>query len=317
MGWGDFWRAKGHTSCMVTPSAVSAKMKDELVGKRLREYAILDCIGRGGMAKVYKARHVLLDELRAIKLLRPELSDSKEFNTRFRREAQILVKLKHRHLVSVYDFGLLGQDVLFMVMEYLEGESLRKRLRRLGWLPPPQAIQIAKQVALGLATAHTRGIVHRDVSPDNIVMVFDEPSEIAKIIDFGVAKNVIAVSGNTITDALAIVGKAQYCSPEQIQGMKDLDGRTDVYSLGVTLYELLTGARPFQANNPQAYVTQHLTGVPAPFGDVNPLVDVPPALEDLVMRMLSKNRESRPASMEELFMELTAASHEMPVLTPS
>ncbi len=298
-------------------------MPDELVGKRLREYSILQLIGKGGMARVYKARHVLLDELRAIKLLNPDDPDtSKEFKARFQREAQILVRLNHRHLVTVHEFGILGKDVLFMVMEYLEGVSLRSKLRQKGWLPIPQCIEIAKQTALGLSAAHKQGVVHRDVSPDNIVLVPDDPDghdEIVKIIDFGIAKNVIATDSAKLTDTMKFVGKAEYCSPDQIQmpiGDQEIDGRSDVYSLGVTLYEILTGSRPFKAKSPQGYIAKHLKAMPIPFEQGNPAVEISPALEDLVMRMLEKDRERRPASMDELFKELTALGHEQPVLTP-
>jgi len=295
-------------------------MQDELVGKRLREYAILQCIGTGGMAKVYKARHVLLDELRAIKLLNPESSESaEEFKARFQREAQILVRLKHRHLVTVHEFGILGKDVLFMVMEYLEGASLRSRLRQEGWLPVPECIEIARQACLGLAAAHQQGVVHRDVSPDNIVLVANNEGETVKIIDFGIAKNVIAIDAAKLTDTLKFVGKAEYCSPEQIQGQtpgRDIDGRSDIYSLGVTLYEILTGSRPFRAKTPQGYIAKHLRCAPTPFEEVNPEVRIPAGLADLVMRMLEKDRNRRPASMSDLFQELTAMAHELPVPTP-
>ena len=294
-------------------------MQDELVGKRLREYAILQCVGAGGMARVYKARHVLLDELRAIKLLNPEGSDSaKEFKARFQREAKILVRLKHPHVVTVHEFGILGKDILFMVMEYLEGVSLRSRLRQKGWLPVTQCIDIAKQTALGLAAGHQQGIVHRDVSPDNIVLVSEDNTENVKIIDFGTAKNVIAVEATKLTDTMKFVGKAEYCSPEQIRGPMsgDIDGRSDVYSLGITLYEMLTGSRPFRAKTPQGYIAKHLRSSPIPFEEVNPEARISPALADLVMRMLEKTRERRPATMNELFQELTALAHEHPVPTP-
>ncbi|MFQ5790634.1 MAG: serine/threonine protein kinase [Acidobacteriota bacterium] len=292
---------------------------DPLVGKRLREYKILECIGRGGMGKVYKARHVLLDELRAIKLLHPELSQNRESNIRFRREAQILTRIKNRYLVAVYEFGVVGEDHLFMVMEYLQGESLRKRLRRMGWLAADHVIEIAKQVALGLAAAHKHGIVHRDVSPDNIFLVPDETGEVVKIIDFGIAKRFIAPVNGKLTDTMKFVGKAEYSSPEQIERPRDgedLDGRSDIYSLGVTLYELLTGSRPFKAKTPQGYIAMHLRADPTPFAQQNPAVNISPALADLVMRMLRKNRDSRPESMDKLFLELTTLAHESPLLTP-
>jgi serine/threonine-protein kinase len=317
---------------------------DSLVGKRLREYQILSLVGKGGMAKVYKARHVLLDELRAIKLLRPELTDTAEFIARFRREAQILVRLKHRHLVSVFEFGVLGTDLLFMVMEYLEGETLRDRLRRLGWLPPGECLGVARQVADGLSAAHRQGIVHRDVSPDNMFLVredrdrhdgpaesrqpladddddeSDPACEIVKVIDFGIAKRVFAVGEGKITDTMKFVGKAEYCSPEQIRvprGGEEVDGRSDIYSLGVTLFELLTGSLPYSARNSQGFIVQHLTAAPRSIAEVNPLASVPPGIEDLVMRMLSKDREERPASMSELGLELTALSRGFPGGTAS
>lgn len=284
-------------------------MEDNLVGKRLREYFILDCIGKGGLAKVYKARHVLLDEVRAVKFLRPELSDTTEFIARFRREAQILVRLNNRHLVRLYEFGILGKDLLFMVMEFLEGESLRRRLRRLGWLPEVDCLEIARQVASGLAVAHRQGVVHRDISPDNLLLVPEAGGEIVKVIDFGIAKRVVETGDGKITDALKFVGKAEYCSPEQIrvrEGGHEVDGRSDVYSLGVTLYEILTGAMPFQAGNPQGFIVQHLTAVPKPPSRANPLLTISPSVEDLVLRMLSKERRDRPGSMEELLVEIEA-----------
>jgi serine/threonine-protein kinase len=295
---------------------------DPLIGKRLREYLILDLIGKGGMAKVYKARHVLLDEIRAIKFLRPELRERQECIARFHREAQIMVHLRNRHVVLLHEFGTVGNELLFLVMEYLEGETLRKRLRRTSWVPAAEAVRIVKQVAIGLADAHKLGVVHRDISPDNILMVREQGEDVAKIIDFGIAKNVLS-DGNKITQTMKLVGKAEYVAPEQIclpaddDSREPVDRRTDIYSLGVTFYELLTGQKPFEAKNSKAYLMKHLTETPKPLSEVNPLIRVSPALEDLVLRMLAKRKEDRPDSMEDLFMELTALSHESPMLTPA
>jgi serine/threonine-protein kinase len=295
---------------------------DPLIGKRLREYLILDLIGKGGMAKVYKARHVLLDEIRAIKFLRPELRDRQECIARFHREAQIMVQLRNKHLVMMYEFGTVGNELLFLVMEYLEGETLRKRLRRTSWIPCAEAVRIVQQVALGLIDAHKLGVVHRDISPDNILMVRQGGEEIAKIIDFGIAKNVFA-GGGKITQTMKLVGKAEYVAPEQIsiptgdELDQTVDRRTDVYSLGVTFYELLTGSKPFEAKNSKAYLVKHLTELPRPLSEVNPLVRVSPAISELVLRMLAKRKEDRPDSMESLFAELTALTHEAPLLTPA
>ncbi len=161
-----------------------AAKSDSLIGKRLREYVILDLIGKGGMAKVYKARHVLLDQIRAIKFLRPELRERQECIARFHREAQVMVQIKNRHVVTLHEFGTVGNELFFLVMEFLQGESLRKRLRRQSWVPIAEAVRIVQQVALGLVDAHKLGIVHRDISPDNILLVPEEGEEIAKVIDF-------------------------------------------------------------------------------------------------------------------------------------
>jgi serine/threonine-protein kinase len=295
---------------------------DPLLGKKLREYVILELLGKGGMAKVYKARHVLLNEIRAIKFLRPELRERQECVARFHREAQIMVQLRNKHLVMLYEFGTVGQDLLFLVMEYLEGETLRKRLRRTSWLPAGDAVRIVQQVALGLSEAHKHGIVHRDISPDNIQIVQEAGEEIAKVIDFGIAKNLIASGGGKITQTMKLVGKAEYVAPEQIslpvgEDAKDaVDHRADIYSLGITFYELLTGAKPFEARNSKAYLVKHLTEAPKPLSETNPLIRVSPAIEDLVLRMLAKNKRERPDTMESLFMELSALSHEEALLTP-
>lgn len=294
---------------------------DPLVGKRLREYLILDLIGKGGMAKVYKARHQLLDEIRAIKFLRPELRERQECIARFHREAQIMVQLRSKNLVMLYEFGTVGNELFFLVMEYLEGESLRQRLRRTSWVPTAEAIGIVQQVALGLAEAHKLGVVHRDVSPDNILMVREEGREIAKVIDFGIAKNFVS-GGGKITKTMKLVGKAEYVAPEQIcapvgtEPAESVDGRTDIYSLGITFYELLCGSKPFEAKSSKAFLAKHLTETPRPVSECNPLVRVSPAIEDLLQRMLAKNKEDRPDSMETLYMELSALSHEAPLLTP-
>ncbi len=299
---------------------MSAADKDTLVGKRLREYVILELIGRGGMAKVYKARHALLDEIRAIKFLRPELCEHKESVARFHREARVMVRVKNRHVVTLYEFGTVGSELFFLVMEFLRGESLRKRLRSKSWVPTAEAVRIVKQVALGLVDAHKLGIVHRDISPDNILIVPEEGGEIVKVIDFGIAKS-MAPGSAKITQAMKLVGKAEYVAPEQIYAPtgdddRAVDGRTDIYSLGVTFYELLVGVKPFEASNSKALLAKHLTEEPKSFSEANPLVRVPPAIESLVLRMLAKSPSDRPASMERLYMELAALAHDAPMLTP-
>ena len=272
------------------------------------------------MAKVYKARHALLDEIRAIKFLRPELRERKECIARFQREAQVMVRLKNRHVVTLHEFGTVGNELFFLVMEFLEGESLRKRLRRKGWLPTAEAVRIVQQVALGLSEAHELGIVHRDVSPDNILVVPDGDEETAKVIDFGIAKNMDPASGK-ITQTMKLVGKAEYVAPEQIcaptgEGDETVDGRTDIYALGVTFYELLTGVKPYEAANSKAFLVKHLTEQPKSFSEANPLARISPDIEEVVLRMLEKEKKNRPDSMKTLYAELSALEHEAPVLTP-
>jgi serine/threonine-protein kinase len=301
---------------------MSPPKKDPLVGKRLREYVILDLVGKGGMAKVYKARHVLLDEVRAIKFLRPELRERKECIARFQREARIMVRLRNHHLVMLHEFGTVGNELFFLVMEFLEGESLRARLRRNSWIPTAEAVRIVQQVALGLAEAHKLGVVHRDISPDNILLVPENGQDLVKVIDFGIAKS-MSPDERKITQTMKLVGKAEYVAPEQICAPVDddddsgtLDGRTDIYSLGVTFYELLTGSKPFEAKTSKAYLAKHLVEDPRPLAETNPLIRVSPALEDLVLRMLAKKKSDRPDSMDSLYAELMALSHETTQLTP-
>ena len=253
--------------------------------------------------------------------MRPELRERHECIARFHREAQIMVQLPSKHLVMLYEFGTVGNELLFLVMEYLEGETLRKRLRRTSWLPTAEAVRIVQQVALGLTEAHKLDVVHRDISPDNVLIVREHGEEVAKVIDFGIAKS-LAPGAGRITETMKLVGKAEYVAPKQIclpigdEQREAVDRRTDVYSLGVTFYELLTGAKPFEAKSSKAYLVKHLTETPKPLSEVNPLIRVSPAIEDLVQRMLAKKKEDRPNSMESLFMELCALSHETPMLTP-
>jgi serine/threonine-protein kinase len=170
--------------------------------------------------------------------------------------------------------------------------------------------------------AHKKGVVHRDISPDNIFLVPEGDEEVVKIIDFGIAKNLIAFGGSKITGTMEIVGKAEYCSPEQIEtptksNGREIDGRTDIYALGVTLFEMVSGERPFDAKTVQGYLAMHVRQPPKLLNEANPMVRVPLGLQDLVMRMLEKDRRLRPQSVEELYQRLSAVYHEQPVLTPT
>jgi len=238
---------------------------DDPIPQQFREYEILDIIGEGGMGEVYKARHIYLDEDRAIKVIRRSMikkEDQEETIDRFIQEAKILTRLRHPNVVLLYDFGILKQDVLFMVMEYINGESVLSLLRRQERIPIDQSIRIIREAALGLHCAHQQGIIHRDVSPDNLLIVRQEGSKaIVKVIDFGIAKILLK---QTINRLDSFLGKPQYCSPEQVTKGAEVDHRADIYSLGATLYHMVTGSLPFQSKSLVETVSKVLKEVPAP-----------------------------------------------------
>lgn len=280
-------------------------MIEDPIPQYFREYEVLDVIGEGGMGEVYKVRHIYLDEERAIKIIRKSVirqEDQEETIGRFIREAKILTRLRHPNVVLLYDFGVLENDMLFMVMEYIIGESVLSRLRRLERIPIDQSIRIIREAALGLQSAHQQGIIHRDVSPDNLLIVKQEDSrEITKLIDFGIAKILLK---ETINKMDSFLGKPQYCSPEQLTKGAEVDHRADIYSLGATLYHMVTGALPFQSKSLVETVTKVLKEVPAPpsrhFSDG----DFPRALDRIILKAMSKNPAHRYSSMEHLVHDL-------------
>ncbi|MBN1552101.1 right-handed parallel beta-helix repeat-containing protein [bacterium] len=239
-----------HSVCVITFLFMEAK---SFVGRNIREYQILEVIGQGGMAAVLKARHTVLNTIRAIKLIREDWSQNPKFVQRFKREARLLVKLNHPNLVQIFDF-FEEQGHLFLVMDFVEGESLASRLERQGRLPEQVIIPIMIQALEGLAEAHMNGIVHRDISPENIMLkTLRDGSERAVIIDFGIAKVIEdqEASGTlkvNLTETGKFLGKLKYCSPEQVEG-KPADIRTDLYSAGLILYRGLTGELPFRARS--------------------------------------------------------------------
>jgi len=192
--------------------------QDALVGTKIREYEILDIIGKGGMGAVYRARHVYLDEERAIKVINSaQLASGKSthFIDRFIREARILTKLRHPNLVELYEFGRLDESMFFMVMELIRGESVLQRIKKIGRIPVEESLKIVREAARGLQLAHQKGIIHRDISPDNLLLVkSDSEEEITKVIDFGIAKPTIEET-HQYTMANMFLGKPEYSSPEQ------------------------------------------------------------------------------------------------------
>jgi serine/threonine-protein kinase len=253
-------------------------------------------LGRGGMATVFLAHDQLLDRPVAVKVLNADIAGDPSFAERFRREAQRAGQLNHPNIVGVYDYAE-EDGTYFIVMEYIEGRSLDEILRAEGPLHPDRAADVATDIAAALALAHRNGVVHRDIKPGNVMIA--QGSGQVKVTDFGIAK---AVGGGTeLTQAGTVMGTASYFSPEQAQG-KSLDPRSDLYSLGVVLYEMTVGRPPFVGDTPVAIAYQHVQEKPAPPRSVNP--NVPPALEAITLKLLAKDPTLRYPSAEDLRADL-------------
>ncbi|MCC5952294.1 MAG: Stk1 family PASTA domain-containing Ser/Thr kinase, partial [Acidimicrobiia bacterium] len=254
-------------------------------------------LARGGMSDVYLARDIVLDRPVAVKVLFPEFARDATFVERFRREAQAAARLSDGHIVAIYDWGEeLG--TYFIAMEYVDGRSLSEVIRAEGTLPPKRAAEIAAQAAGALEAAHRAGVVHRDVKPGNILLT---PQGQVKVADFGIAQALSSSEQLSLTQTGAVMGTATYFSPEQAQGHQ-VDARTDLYSLGCVLYEMLTGRPPFSGDTPVAIAYMHVQNQPDPPSARG--VEVPPDLEAIIMKLLRKEPSARYASAADLRDEL-------------
>jgi beta-lactam-binding protein with PASTA domain/tRNA A-37 threonylcarbamoyl transferase component Bud32 len=280
----------------------------QVAGTFANRYTVEGPIARGGMADVYLARDQVLDRLVAVKVLFPEFARDPSFVERFRREAHNAASLNHPNIVGVYDWGQ-EHGTYFIVMEYVEGQSLRDILRVQRTMPAVQAAAIGAEIADALAFAHAHGVVHRDVKPGNVLIT---PTGQVKVTDFGISANPTdAAQGLTQTGS--VMGTATYFSPEQAQGFP-VDGRTDVYALGVVLYEMVCGFPPFQADSPVAVAMKHVREQPMPPSQFVP--DLPPDLNTVIMAALAKDVAARYQSADALRDDLVRFERGRPVAAP-
>ena len=272
------------------------------------KYELVSQIGEGGMGVVWRARHQHLGHDIAVKFLTHLASNSEQVVARFLDEARTAASVRHRNVVHILDFGVSGDGRPFMVMEFLEGESLADRLARNPPLSLPETTQTIGLTLSGLAAVHDRGIVHRDLKPENIFLTYDADGFFPKILDFGVSKDLgREEEGSRMvkTRAGMLLGTPQYMSPEQARGLRDVDRRTDVYSMGVILYEMITGVRPFDEENVGDILVKVISGEHPTLGSVRP--DMPKALTDVIERAMATDREARFPDAREMRNALFAA----------
>src|SRR6202142_607072 len=269
--------------------------------------------GRGGMAEVYRARDIRLDRIVAVKTLRDDLARDQTFQARFRREAQSAASLNHPSIVAVYDTGedmAAPQHVPYIVMEYVDGRTLRELLRDDRRLLPERALEITDGVLRALDYSHRNGIVHRDIKPGNVMLT---RSAEVKVMDFGIARAVSDAQA-TMTQTAQVIGTAQYLSPEQARGER-VDARSDLYSTGCLLYELLTGRPPFTGDSPVAIAYQHVRENPVPPSVVDP--DIPSWADAIVLKAMAKDPNDRYQSAAEMRMDVQRAMNGMAVAAPT
>jgi serine/threonine-protein kinase len=288
------------------PPESAGTERDPLIGHIVDgRYRVLSKLGEGGMGAVYKVEHVHMGKYMAMKLLLREFSGNRELVRRFRREAQAVSRLSHVNTVQVFDFGRTADGAMYMVMEYIQGENLSAVLSREGPMPPRRVVRIVGQICASLGEAHALGIVHRDLKPENVMLArARDQRDFVKVLDFGLAK--LRERDEGATSHGSLVGTPYYMSPEQIRGA-DVDHRCDIYSLGAMMFKMLSGEPPFKAPSPIAVLTRHLQDPPPHLREVRPDLQVPPALEGVILKAMAKRREDRQQTVDELKRAVEAA----------
>lgn len=286
------------------------KTDDSLIGQTLAgKYKIEDRLSEGGMGTVYRGTHVLMDKTVAIKVLRASLAADEKIVARFSREARAASRILHPHALSVTDFGEDENGTVFLVMEYLSGKTLKEVIRTEGPMPLPRVVEIIKQIGGALDEAHGQGVVHRDLKSDNIMLIGSMgAADYAKVLDFGIAK-IKEPEGQynaALTSPDLVIGTPQYMSPEQCSQSPDIDARSDIYSLGVIIYEMFVGHVPFTGESPTAIMMKHLQQ-PAP-SVLDERSDLPATIGKVVARALEKRPENRYETVGELVDDLTIAA---------
>jgi eukaryotic-like serine/threonine-protein kinase len=286
----------------------SSPVIDPLIGRTINDrFKITSLIARGGMGKVYRAEQAPLGRLCAVKILNPNYAGEQdpEFHKRFFLEASIASKLTHPNTVTIFDYGRTSDDIYYMAMEFLDGVTLHRAIRESGRLPEERVAHIGRQICRALREAHAFGVIHRDLKPANIFLVdHGDESDFVKVLDFGLVKNVLDPKPeDQLTQTGLFMGSPKYMAPEQVRGDR-VDARTDIYSLGIMMYEMLTGKVPFDRPNSLNILMAQVNDDAPPIRVMNPNAEVSPAMEELVARCLVKDPAHRCASMDEVLATL-------------
>ena len=304
--------------CPNDGSALKTTGSSDLVGSVIAErYHIEKKLGEGGMGAVYLGEHVKMGRKSAIKVMTQAMASDPDAIARFNREAANAARINHPNVCAIYDFGETTDGLIYLAMEFIEGSSLSDLLEREGALAPQRAAAIFQQAGDALQAAHDLGIVHRDLKPDNIMLARGRGgADVVKVVDFGIAKAMGGEEGQKVTKTGLVVGTPEYMSPEQLAGDK-LDGRSDIYSLALVLYRMLTGTLPFQADSAQEVMIKRLTDEPLPLNEARPSANFPARLQQVMDRALQRMPADRYASAAELARDVTQAVSGMADAAPA